>query len=175
MFNRDVVMRYAYRHSLHIAQTVFSPASGIPRWRGFYNPLGMKNLELVGTERLLESVLREYATKSCPDEMRAFRNGIPEPKLSLLIEAMPAEDTARFREWAADSRKLDAFKAGPAIAIDRMKEQGETSAYELIRRFEELQAAVDREIMKYELWMEANPLEKPGAAASLAAYLSGTS
>ena len=127
----------------------------------------MKNLELIGTERLLESVLREYATKSCPDEMQAFRHGIPEPKLSLLIEAMSAEDILRFQGWARDPQLLEQFKAGPSAEIDRMKEQGETSAYELIRRFEELQAAVDREIMKYELWLEANPMAKSPAAARL--------
>lgn len=125
----------------------------------------MKNLELKGNERLLESVLREYATKSCPDEMQAYLHGIPEPKLSLLVEAMRPEDTARFQEWSRDPQHLERFKSGPAMEIDRMKEEGGYSAYELIRRFEELQDGVDREIMKYELWLAANPLAQPQAAS----------
>lgn len=121
----------------------------------------MKNLELKGTERLLESVLREYATKSCPNEMEAYLHGIPEPKLSLLIEAMSPEDIALFEKWSADASHLDAFKSGPAQEIDRMKAEGEYSAYDLIRRFEELQDSVDRKIMKYELWLAANPIAQP--------------
>jgi hypothetical protein len=121
----------------------------------------MKNMELTGTASMLESVLREYATKSCPDEMQAYLRGIPEPKLSLLIEAMRPEELARFENWAADRRYFEEFKSGPSLEIDRMKEVGGYSAYELIRRFEELQEEVDREIMKYELWLSANPLAVP--------------
>lgn len=130
----------------------------------FNNWLGMKNMELMGTERLLESVLREYATKSRLDEMESFLNEIPEPKLSLLIEAMLPEERARFKSWSEDAANLDAFKAGPSQEIDRMKEAGTYTPYEMINRFEALQAEVDRQIMKYELWLTANPIARPQTA-----------
>ena len=117
-------------------------------------------MELMGTERMLESVLREYAKKSCPDEMQAYLNGIPEPKLSMLIEAMEPETISRFQEWARNPDALELFKAGPSNEVDRIKGDGPFTTYELIRRFEELQDEVDHEIMKFELWLAANPLAK---------------
>ncbi len=134
----------------------------------FIKALDMKNLELMGNERVLESVLREYAKKSSPDEMQAYLLSIPEPKLSLLVKAMRPEDIGRFEDWCRDPGALERFKAGPALEIDRMKEEGGYSPYELIRRFEELQEAVDREIMKYELWLTANPIAQPFSRQALA-------
>lgn len=134
----------------------------------FYNSLCMKNMELTGTARLLESVLQEYSKKSCLDDMEAYLRSIPEPKLGLLIEAMSPEEIARFEDWSRDAAHLEEFKAGPSREIDRLKDKLMNSPYELIRRFEELQDAVDREIMKYELWLAANPIARPLSSDSLA-------